>query len=314
MNWMQVDIFTTTEGIEPLGAALLEMGVTGYSVRDAADFEAFLAGKHGHWDYIDDEVMKLRGAETALTVYFAENAQGNENLALLRQALERLRTLDAQSLWGRLEYTLGSVCEEDWSTAWKKYYTPVKVGERLVVCPSWEQYAPHAGEVIVKLDPGMAFGTGTHESTRLCMQLMERCIKPHARVLDVGCGSGILAVAALLLGAESAVGVDIDETAVQVAGENAALNGVAARSRFICGNLADKITGKYDLIFANIVADVILAFAPDIPAYLEKGGVFIASGIIDTRADEVLDGLKAQGFTVLEWCEAGGGVAFALVH
>lgn len=312
MNWTQIDIYTTTAGIEPVGAMLLELGVNGYEVRDAADFEAFLEGKPGRWDYIDEALLRLRGAETALTVYLAENGQGEETLGALRRALERLRALDTRGEWGRLEVALRTVREEDWSTAWKQYFKPVKVGERLAVCPSWEEYASAPGEVVVRIDPGMAFGTGTHDSTRLCMRLLEHYVRPCARVLDIGCGSGILAVSALLLGAGEALGVDIDETAVRVAGENAALNGVAERCRFVCGNLTDRVSGRFDLILANIVADIILELAPQVPAFLAEGGVFIASGIIDTREEEVLAELLKEGFSLLAREISRGWVALAL--
>lgn len=308
MDWTQVDIFTTTAGIEPVGAALLELNVGGYQVQDAADFEAFLEGKVGHWDYIDDDLMKLRDAETTLTIYLAKNRQGVEQLEALRKALNRLKAADVNGEWGRLEYALAGVREEDWSTAWKQYYHPTKVGERLVIRPSWEEYEAQPEEVVVRLDPGMAFGTGGHDSTRLCMRLLERYLPEDARVLDLGCGSGILAVAALLLGAREAAGVDIDEVAVRVANKNAAMNGVAARCTFFCGNLADRVSGKYDLIFANIVADVIISFLPDVRGLLAPGGVFITSGIIDTREPDVLAALPDAGLAVRERLEAGGWV------
>lgn len=316
MDWTQVDIYTTTAGVEPVGAALLELNVGGYAVQDAADFEAFLEGKTGHWDYIDEDLLKLRDAETTLTIYLAQNAQGGEQLAALRQALERLRAADTAGEWGRLEYALTGVREEDWSNAWKQYYTPTKVGDALVVCPSWETYEPGPGEVVIRLDPGMAFGTGGHDSTRLCMRLTEQYLpRPKngagARVLDLGCGSGILAVAALLLGAEEATGVDIDEVAVRVAGENAALNGVADRCAFLCGSLADKVSGTFDVIYANIVADVILQFLPDVNRLLAEDGVLITSGIIDTREDDILAALPRNGLAVATRLESGGWVGLA---
>lgn len=308
MNWTQVDIYTTTAGIEPVGAVLLELNVGGYAVQDAADFAEFLEGKSGHWDYIDDDLMKLADAETTLTIYLAENSQGAEQLAALKSELARLATLEGAGEWGRLECALSGVREEDWANAWKQYYAPVRVGERLVVCPSWEEYASQPGDTVVRLDPGMAFGTGTHDSTRMCLQLLEQHLPPRARVLDLGCGSGILSVAALLLGADSAIGVDIDEVAVRVAAENAGLNGVGDKASFFCGSLADKVEGRFDLIFANIVADVILAFLPDVERLLAPGGVFITSGIIDTREADIQAGLAQAGILVHHRLESGGWV------
>lgn len=308
MNWTQVDVYTTTAGIEPVGAALLELNAGGYTVQDSRDFEEFLENKTGKWDYIEEELLALRDAETTLTVYLADNAQGAEQLAALREALSRLQAMDAEGRWGRLSCRLSGVREEDWQNAWKKYYAPVKVGERLVICPSWEEYTPSGDEVVVRLDPGMAFGTGSHDSTRLCLRLLEQTPAAGARVLDLGCGSGILAVAALLLGAESAVGVDIDEVAVRVAEENAALGGVADRCTFLRGSLGDRVTGTFDVIFANIVADVILSFLPDVRRLLAPGGVFITSGIIDTREQDVLDALPAAGLAVETRLESGGWI------
>ncbi|MDL2234168.1 50S ribosomal protein L11 methyltransferase [Ruminococcaceae bacterium OttesenSCG-928-L11] len=312
-NWTQVDIFTTTVGLEPVGAALMDVGFPAFAIQDAADFEQFLEGKNGHWDYIDDDLMKLREAETTITVYLPDNQQGVDGLAAIREMLLRLKGLDGESLWGRLECQLTGVQEEDWAFAWKKYYKPVKTGERLVICPSWEEYMAGENEVVMRLDPGMAFGTGTHDSTRLCLGALEDVVTGGEAVLDIGCGSGILSIGALLLGAGSAVGVDIDQVAVRVAGENAELNGLADKTQFHCGDLAEKVTGQYDIVCANIVADIIMRFAPDVPRYLKKGGHFLTSGIIDARADEVLEAVKAQGFTLKSRRDSGGWVALLFV-
>lgn len=314
MQWTKIDITTTTLGIEPVGAAVLELGLGGLQVQDAADFESFLAGNDGRWDYIDDELMKLRGAATIVTVYVAENAQGADQVAALMQSLERLRYMDGDGQWGALTVSISSLAEEDWAFGWKKYYRPRKIGDRLVICPSWEQYAAADGEVVVQLDPGMAFGTGTHESTMLCMRLMERYIHGGERVLDMGCGSGILAVSALLLGAKEAIGVDIEEVAVRVSNENAALNAVAERARFICGSLDNAVEPdcKFDVIFANIVADVIIAFLPAAKARLASGGVIITSGIIDTRQEDVLAAVQDCGLTIVQHETDNGWVALVV--
>ena len=308
-NWIQADIFTTSTGVESLGAALMDIGYPSFAVKDSADFESFLEGKSGHWDYIDDGLMQLRNAETAITVYLPDNQQGRDGLALLKEMLVQMKKLDTQNEWGRLEYELCGVKEEDWAFAWKKYYKPVKIGNKLVICPSWEDYSPKDGEVVLSLDPGMAFGTGTHETTRLCLKTLENIVAGGEEVLDIGCGSGILSAAAVLLGAESAVGVDIDEVAVRVAGENAELNGISNKTEFICGDLAEKIHGKYDIVCANIVADIIMRFAVTVPDYIKNGGYFLTSGIIDSRADEVLDFVLDCGFTLCSRKEESGWVS-----
>jgi ribosomal protein L11 methyltransferase len=311
-NWTQLDIFTTTAGIEPVSAMLLELGLS-CAVQDAQDFERFLAGKEGHWDYIEDSLMKLRDVETTLQVYLADNQQGAQTLAEIEAGLARLRALDADAkAWGRLVYASSTVREQDWANAWKQYYAPIKVGEKLVVCPSWEEVAPLPDEVVLRMDPGMAFGTGSHASTRLCMRLLEQACLPDARMLDLGTGSGILAVSACLLGARSALGVDIDQNAVDVARENARQNGVAENTRFLCGDLLAQVQGRFDLICVNIVADVIIPLLPALPPYMQDGGVVILSGIIDTRAQDVLDALPAAGFAVDARLDEDGWVALRL--
>jgi ribosomal protein L11 methyltransferase len=227
----------------------------------------------------------------------------------LEGELARLKELDTQNEWGELAVSRQGIREEDWAENWKKYYHAAKIGERLVICPAWERYEPQsADEVVVTLEPGMAFGTGTHETTRLCMRLLEQCGPQGKAVLDLGCGSGILAISALLLGAKSALGVDIDETAVRVAKENAALNGVACEFRR--GGIPG-IDGKFGIVFANIVADVIIGHISIIAEYLDKGGVFIASGIIDTREADVLAAIESAGLRVIKRETDGGWVAFA---
>ena len=313
-NWIQVDIFTATPGLEPVGAALADIGFPAFSIQDSADFADFLAGKNGHWDYIDDDLMRLKDAETTVTVYVPENSQGQDGLPAIRDMLTRLKQLDTDKEWGRLEMAMTGVREQDWAGAWKQYYKPVKTGEKLVICPSWESYDPSPEETVLLMDPGMAFGTGAHDSTRLCLQTLEEIVAPGADILDVGCGSGILSIAGLLLGGAMAVGVDIDEVAVRVAQENANLNKVGGQVNYICGDLARDVTGQYDIVCANIVADIIMRFAPDVPAFLKKDGRFLVSGIIDTRGDEVIEFVTGQGFVLRERKEGGGWLAllFAL--
>lgn len=310
-EWTKVDIFTAPAGVEPVCAALMELGITGFQVTDPNDLEDFLQHKGGYWDYYDEELLKLRDAETAVTVYLADGEQGAETLAAIKRELVRLRELDTDREWGRLECALSGAREEDWANEWKKYYHADKIGDRLVVCPSWEEYQPKDGEVVVRLDPGMAFGTGTHESTRLCMRLMEKYIRTGMKVLDAGCGSGILGVSAVLLGAQSAYGLDIDEVAVRVANENAARNGVSERCAFARGELGGETGGDYGLVFANIVADVIIGNAGYLAGSMSGDGVLIASGIIDAREADVTDALTAAGLVIAECAADGGWVALA---
>ena len=312
MNWTEVKIYTTTAGIDPLTGSMLDLGLQGFMIEDAQDFDEFLHDTTPHWDYVDQAVMeKMKDCETCVTIYVADNPQGMEELMQVRQILARLKAQDPDGKYGRLELEMKDVDEEDWSNAWKKYYHPVQVGEHLVVCPSWEAYDRKPDDVVLTLNPGMAFGTGTHDTTRLCMELLEKYITPQDTVLDVGCGSGILAITAALLGANKIIGCDIDEVAVKVAGENAALNGVQDRIAFHQGDLTSQVEGSFQIICANIVADVIIRLSEDVGRYLAKDGIFITSGIIDTREQDVLNALEQNGFQVIERRTSGGWVALA---
>ena len=207
-----------------------------------------------------------------------------------------------------IEYTLSTtgVEQEDWQNAWKKYYHAMDIGQRLAIVPGWEEY--QTDRTVITMDPGMAFGTGTHETTSLCLEVLDARIKGGERMLDIGTGSGILAIAALKLGAAEAEGVDIDPMCVRTAGENAQRNGVQDRFKVLVGDLSDKASGVYNIITANIVASAILSLAPHVPALMAPGAVFIASGIIDTRKEEVLEGLRAAGLDPFEVHEKRGWV------
>ena len=309
MEWTEASIYTSTEGVELLCGKLLELGINGFAVEDAQDFEAFLEETTPHWDYVDDSLMALKDAETRVIVYLPKNVQGAQTLAAVSSVVRALKADDAEGRMGRLEISCGSLLEEDWENNWKQYYKPIRVGKHLVVVPSWEEYEKQADDIILKLDPGMAFGTGTHATTRLCMELLEQSVTSGCTVLDVGCGSGILAVCGVLLGASHADGVDIDELAAKIAGENAGLNGVEDRTHFVQGDLTDKISGQYDVICANIVADVIIRLCPSIRQFLKPNGYFLASGIIDERSVEVQKAILNCGMQIVDRREEAGWVA-----
>lgn len=312
MEWKEVSVYTTSQGIDIISGYLIEQGIRGVMVEDAADFEEFLADTTPRWDYIDESVMQLKDKETNVKCYLPDTIQGLEQFNQIKSGLSALRAENPEIDLGRLEVETTLLDEEEWSTAWKKYYHPVKIGKKLVVVPCWEEYTLSAGEVKVTLDPGMAFGTGTHETTRLCMQLLEECVTDGSEVLDIGTGSGILAITALLLSAKKAVGVDIDELAVKVAGENAALNGVSDRLSLYCGDLTEKITGKYDIVCANIVADVIIRLSSLVRQFMKPDGILLVSGIIEERSSEVLAALKSEGFSVVRQLNENGWVSIQL--
>ncbi len=304
MEWTEVNIYTTTEGIELVCSKLTDIGVKGFAIRDVEDFKEFLENKNGQWDYIDKDLLGLTDCETCITVYIPSNDQGAEMLTAIKSMLSEMRANDTEKLYGRLEAELTSIREEDWANNWKQYFKPFKVGEKLVIKPSWEDYDNADNRVILEIDPASSFGTGKHHTTRLCLELLEKNLNKGDNLLDMGCGSGILSIGAMLLGAGSAVGVDIEENAAATALENAEKNHISPDVyKTYYGNilsdekLASEIDRKYDIITANIVADVIIEMKDYFVRYLKKGGILIISGIIEERMDEVIAAVESAGFS-----------------
>ncbi len=312
MNYKQITIYTTTPAIDIVSGFLTMHGIRGVMIEDAQDFTDFLSDTTIHWDYVDEDLMRLKEVETNVTFYLPDNLQGIETFREIEKELPELKTLNPAIDLGSLNMKFAEVDEEDWSTAWKKYYHPTKIGEKLVVVPCWEEYTCAEGEVQVTLDPGMAFGTGTHETTRLCMQMLEKAVTADTKMLDIGTGSGILAITALLLGAKEAVGVDIDEVAVRTAHENAALNNVDERLTVFIGDLTEKVSGTYDVICANIVADVIIRLSADVTKFMHENSVLLVSGIIEERCEEVKAALCEVGLKIREIYTEGGWAAIRL--
>lgn len=302
MEYNEIKLRIATKDLET-AEAIANLAVPyGIYIEDYSDIEE-LAPQIAHVDLIEQELLDRDRDHGIIHLYISLDQNPGEAVSFLRERLE------AQEIGYTVEQTL--VNEEDWATAWKKYYFPTKVGDRIVVVPSWEIYEKQENDLVLTMDPGMAFGTGTHDTTRLCMQLLEQYVDNNTTLLDIGTGSGILAVAAVLLGAVNATGVDIDEVAVRVAGENALANGTTERCTFLAGDLTDRVNGKFSLITANIVADVIIRLAPSLKTFLAEGGVFIASGIIEPRAGDVEEAIRQAGLTVVERRESGGWVALA---
>lgn len=285
-------------------SAIAQMAVPyGIYIEDYSDLLEE-APKIAHIDLIDEDLLQKDRTQAVIHLYISPDANPAEALSFLRERLE------AESIPHSL--CTGGIKEEDWAFGWKKYYHPLRVGEHIVICPSWESCSLEPGDVMMRLDPGMAFGTGTHETTRLCLAMLEKYVTPGCRMLDIGCGSGVLSIGAVLLGASEAVGVDIDATAVRVAAENAAMNRVEEKTRYLCGDLTDKVTGTYQVVCANIVADVIIRLAPQVGAFMDGNAVLLVSGIIDSRQEEVAQALEQEGFSILESAEEKGWCAMAV--
>ena len=313
MNWLEVHIDTNHAGLDPVSAMLSALDVDGLVIDDETEFHEFLEDNRQYWDYVDEDLERRMAGLSRVTFYLPSDEAGFAKLGEVRLALEDLRAQGQD--WGCLIMSLENLADEDWENNWKQYYKPIEIGERLLVVPKWET-AEAAGRIPLYLDPGLTFGTGDHATTRLCLAALERTIHGGERVLDLGCGSGILSIAALKLGAASAQAVDIDRMCLDVAWENAALNGIGKETCDVrIGNVLTDETfraslgGGYDVVLANIVADVIIGLAPLVRGFLKPGGAFLCSGVIEGRQEEVAAALRTAGLTILETQECKGWYA-----
>ncbi|MBP3414734.1 MAG: 50S ribosomal protein L11 methyltransferase [Clostridia bacterium] len=313
MKWLCVKIYTSREGIDPLCGRLYCLGVGGVQIEDAADFEEFIETGRPHWDYIDESLEHLRTCETSVTAYLTDDEAGTNQLSLIRESVLAMRALDTEGVFGDLRIEVDGRDDSEWVNNWKQYYKPFELGEKVLVCPEWDIPENTDGKVVLKMNPGHLFGTGTHHSTRMCLQQLEKLVCGGETVLDLGCGSGILSILALLLGAKEAVCVDIDASAPKVVGENLTLNSIdPSRCRVLVGDvlseddIPEKIGNNFDIVVANIVADVIIALAPTAYNHAKNGGLFIVSGIITERKDQVADAIEAAGFKPDAQIECGG--------
>ena len=292
MRWMEVSAATTSREIDGLCAELERLGVEGMCIEDEADFKEFLENNHKYWDYVDDELNDRFTGLSRVKFYLEDSEDGRAQLAAIEQGLGR-----------KLE--VGYLEDQDWENGWKDYYEPLPIGKRLLVVPEWMETEP-AGRTVLRLDPGIAFGTGSHATTRMCLEALEDYAAPGKTALDLGCGSGILGIGALLLGCDRVTGCDIDPKSPDAARMNAALNGIGGEVYNVCAGdvLSDEgmrryLGTGYEIVLANIVADVIIPLSTFVRRFMAENAVFICSGIIDDRAAEVEKTLIANGFAIL---------------
>ena len=295
-TWIEVRVITKSEALEPVSGIFYSLDCKGVAIEDPEDI---LGREQGPltWDFADINVLEHKGKFAVVKAYFAEEDNIEEILGYVNEKLVELKEMGIDLGEAKVEHE--KMYEEDWANTWKQYYKPSKVGEKIVVKPIWEEYEQKEGELVVNLDPGMAFGTGTHETTRMCIKALEKYVKEESTVFDVGCGSGILAIAAAKLGAKLAVGVDLDPVAVESSIENVGYNNLN-NIEILHGNLVEVIDGKSDIVVANILAEIICILTDDVKRVMKDGGVFITSGIIHDRVDMVCEKLEATGFEVIE--------------
>lgn len=296
MNYTKVSIETKTEAVEAISHLLMEQGVLGVEIDDPKDV-LIGVGNPKDWDYMEPGLIKADLETATVKAYFPDHMNLAEKIAVMTVKIDEMRSyLDV----GTGKISTLEVKKEDWANEWKQYYQVTTVGENIIIKPTWEDYTPNSDkEIIIELDPGMAFGTGTHETTSMCMEILERYVEKGDVVLDIGAGSGILGITAAKLGAKAVVGVDLDEVAVKVAKENIELNKMSDIVDVRHGDLLDVVSGKGNIVVANIIADAIIYLSDIVISSMEEDGVFISSGIIDYRIDDVIDALEAN-FEIIE--------------
>jgi len=300
MDWTEIKIRINSKDTEQASDIANMVVPYGIYIEDYTDLEQ-MSLEIAHIDLIDEELKSRDRSVAYIHIYVSPEENPFEAVAYLSERYS------AVGIENKIETV--SVNEAEWADNWKKYFKPIEIGKRLAICPSWEHYDNPQGRKVLNIDPGAAFGTGAHDTTRLCLGVLDRYCGDNKTILDVGSGSGILSISALLLGCSKAVGVDIDAMAVKVAEENAKLNNVESQVEYVCGDLVEKISGKYDIVCANIVADIIISLCDNVTDFMADDGLFICSGIIDTRETDVLNKLGAVGLKVEERFESGGWVA-----
>lgn len=310
MNYYEVAIYTSSEGIDAVSALLTMLGHETFMIEDASVVEELLQKENSYdWDYVDDSVIAQKDAESRIVLYLEPEDDTEAVITAIRESVKLLKQQDEAGRFGRLEVESSYESDEEWKDKWKEYFKPSRMTDHIVIKPTWEEYEAKEGDMIIEIDPGMAFGTGTHATTRMCVKHLENYIEsPEDRVLDLGCGSGILSIAAALLGSEHVYGVDIDPNAVAASAENVEKNGLSHIVSIAYGDVTEGLGQKADIIAANLMADLIIALTPDIAKHLEGKKIFISSGILEEKLEEVSEAICDNGFEILdvlheeEWC------------
>ncbi|MDY0234639.1 MAG: 50S ribosomal protein L11 methyltransferase [Gudongella sp.] len=296
---MEIIVKTTHENEDLISFILYENGATGLEIQDPKDID-YLQKNKDTWDFIDDDVMNYEFEGVLIKAYFTVNSNVEKIIGKLK---EKINSLELG------EVLVNKVDEKDWAENWKIHYKTEHITDNIVIKPSWEIYAQKSNELVIELDPGMAFGTGSHETTIMCARSLEKYIDNSKVVFDIGCGSGILSIVSARLGAKSVLAIDLDPMCVKVTKENVEINGLSDKIKTKTGNLFDVIDGKADIIVANIIAEIIVGMIPDIKEYLNKDGVFIASGIIESKLPIVQKALHDNGYTIIDILQINGWVA-----
>ncbi|MBM7870220.1 ribosomal protein L11 methyltransferase [Clostridium pascui] len=294
-DWLEVSIITSSEATEAVAGIMYNTGVKGVSIEDPEDIE-YKKNHPGDWDYFDETLLIVKDG-VVIKGYYKDDESFEEYISYIKESIGNLHTYGIDK--GKGIVTVTKVNEADWENNWKKYYKPTKIGQKVVVRPIWEEYKASPEELVIDLDPGMAFGTGTHETTRMCVKALEKYVKEDSTVFDIGTGSGILAIAAAKLKANKVIGVDLDPVAVKSAKENISFNKVD-NIEILHGNLMDVVNGKANIVVANIIADIIIFLTDEVKSFIEKDGYFISSGIIKDRKQDVINKLKSSGFEIIE--------------
>lgn len=301
MNWTEVQIKTTAELEDLVSSILYDAGANGLAIEDPRDILE-LSQVEGKWDFVDPSLLDLNYDGITIKAYFSESEDVEAKIEYIREMINTNPMFNADENL----VTISSVDDNDWAESWKKYYKPIRIGEKIIIKPSWESFDLEENDIMIELDPGMAFGTGTHETTAMCTEALEKYVKSRDMVYDIGCGSGILSIVAAKLGASKVIGVDLDELCIKVSNENIKLNGVDDIVEIRQGNLLDVVEEKANIIVSNIIAEIISGMTKDLRNYFKEDGIFITSGIIIEKIDLVKNSLLENGFSIIDVVERKG--------